>query len=109
VQSEYSIIKATFPDMDSAKRVAKLLVEERLAACSQLFPIESVYLWQGKVCDEREVMVFIKTKTKLFDKVAAVIGENHTYEVPEIVQLPITGGLPEYLNWIEDCTENFTK
>jgi periplasmic divalent cation tolerance protein len=89
-----------------AKRIAGLLVEGRLAACAQLIPIESVYLWQGKVCDEGEVMMLIKSKTVLFDKIAAVIRENHSYEVPEIVRFPLTGGLPEYLKWIDDCVES---
>ena len=104
MQNEYSIIIATYPDKDSAKRTAKLLVENQLAACVQLFPIESVYLWQEKICDECEIILFIKSKTELFDKITAAINENHTYEVPEIVQIPITNGLPEYLKWIDECT-----
>ena len=104
--NDYSIITATFPDKDSAKRTARLLVEQRLAACVQLFPIESVYLWQGKVCDEIEVMLFIKSKTVLFNKIAATIRTNHTYDVPEIVQMPIVDGLPEYLQWIDDYVED---
>ena len=70
----------------------------------QIFPIESIYLWQDKICNEDEAMLFIKSKAELFDKITAAIRENHAYEVPEIVQIPITGGLPEYLKWIGDCT-----
>ena len=70
---EYSTIITTFPDKDAAKSAAKLLVENRLAACVQLLPIESVYIWQDKVCDENEVMLIIKSNTEQFDKIAATI------------------------------------
>ena len=105
MKPEYSIITATFPDKDSAKEVAHLLVEKRLAACVQILPIESVYLWEGKVCDESEMMLIIKSKAALFDEITTAIKTVHSYQVPEIVQLPITDGLPEYLRWIGECVE----
>jgi periplasmic divalent cation tolerance protein len=101
---EYSIITTTYPDKESAKSVAKLLIEKRLVACAQIFPIESMYLWQGQIHDEDETILIAKSKTLLFDKIVATIRDNHTYEVPQIVQIPITDGLPEYLRWIGDCT-----
>ena len=100
--SENSIVIVTYPDKEAAKKVAGLLVEERLAACAQIFPIESIYSWEGKIFDENEIMLFIKTKTSMFDKVSAFIRKNHSYDVPEIIQIPITDGLPEYLRWIGD-------
>ena len=103
MNNEYSVIMAAFPDKDSAKKTAKLLVERRLAACVQMFPIESVYLWKGEVRDENEIMLYIKSKTVLFGEISAAIRANHSYEVPEIIQIPITDGLPEYLKWIGDC------
>ena len=102
--SEYSMVITTTADKESAMSIAKLLVENRLAACVQMFPIESVYFWRGKICDDNETALFIKSKTALFSKISAVIKENHAYEVPEIIQIPITGGLPDYLAWIADCT-----
>ena len=105
MRNEYSIIISTFADVDSAKRTAKLLVEKRLAACVQIFPIESVYLWKNEVCDEKEIMLFIKSRTGMFDEVSAAIKDSHAYEVPEIIQIPITDGLPEYLRWIDDCVK----
>ena len=83
-------------------------MDKKLAACGQIFPIESIYFWQSKVCDENESMLLIKSKTALFDEIKAVIKKNHPYEVPEIVQIPITTGLPEYLGWIDDCTNRTT-
>ena len=103
-ETEYSMVVTTAADKESARAIAKLLVEKRLAACVQMFPIESIYFWQGKLCDDNETALFIKSKTALFSKISAVIKENHAYEVPEIIQIPITDGLPEYLAWIADCT-----
>jgi len=102
-ENGYSIIITTTADKDSARKIAKLLVEKRLAACVQMFPIESIYYWQDKICEENEITLFIKSKTALFEEIKAAIRENHVYEVPEIIQIPITNGLPEYLKWIDDC------
>jgi len=104
MSSEYSIIVSTFPSKEIAKKTAKILVERQLAACVQSFPIESVYLWKNEVYDENEIMMLIKSRTKLFEEIATAIRELHPYEVPEIIQLPITGGFPEYLAWICGCT-----
>ena len=106
MENEYSLVITTFPDKDSAKETARLLVNRQLAACVQIFPIESVYLWNDEVCDENEFILFIKTKTAFFEKIKTTIRETHSYEVPEIVQIPITDGLPEYLKWIGDCTKD---
>jgi periplasmic divalent cation tolerance protein len=105
MRCEYSIIISTFTDIDSAKKTAKLLVEQRLAACVQMFPIESVYLWKDEIQNEVEIIVFIKSKTAMFEKIAATIKAHHPYEVPEIIQTPITDGLPEYLKWLADNNE----
>jgi len=103
-ESDFSIIIATTADKESAKEIAKLLVEKRLAACVQMFPIESIYLWKENICQDSEITLFIKSKTEMFEKIKTAILEKHTYEVPEIIQIPITNGLPEYLKWINDCT-----
>jgi len=102
MQNNYSIIITTTPNKELAKKIAKMLVEKRLAACGQMFPIESIYHWQGKINEDNEIMLFIKSKTELLDKIKALIIENHTYEVPEIIQIPITDGLPDYLKWIDE-------
>ena len=107
-KSKYSIVISTCADKESAKAIAKLLIEERLVSCVQMLPVESIYVWQEKVCEDNEIVLLIKTKIALFEKISATIRENHTYEVPEIIQIPITDGLPEYLQWIDSCTENET-
>lgn len=101
--SEYSMIISTYADNDLAKKIAKLLVEQRLAACAQIFPINSVYRWKEEIYNEDEIMLFIKSRTVLFDEIATTIKTHHPYEVPEIVQIPITDGLPEYMLWINNC------
>jgi periplasmic divalent cation tolerance protein len=97
------LITTTTPDRDSALKIAKLLIEQKLAACVQMFPIESIYTWKGQVCQENEIILLIKSKSSLFDQIKTLIKENHQYEVPEIIQIPITDGLPEYIKWINDC------
>ena len=101
--NHYSMVVTTCADRESAKKLAYILVQERLAACVQILPIESVYVWKGEVCNENETMLFVKTKTDHFDKLSAKIKENHSYETPEIIMFPITDGLPEYLLWIGEC------
>ena len=103
-ENDYSIIIATAGDKEAAVKIARLLVERRLAACVQMLPVESVYRWQEKICQENETALIIKSRTALFDEIKTAIKENHSYEVPEIIQTPITNGLPDYLNWIGDCT-----
>ena len=105
MNNEYSLVITACPDKGFAKKIAGLLVEQGLAACVQMLPVESVYLWQGKICNENEIALFIKTKTEFFHKIKDVIKENHSYEIPEIIQVPITDGLPEYLKWIDECVK----
>lgn len=93
------------PSQECARKIARRLVRERAAACVQLFPIESVYRWEGKATEEPEVLLLIKTTAELFPKVTGLIREMHPYEVPEIIQLPIRDGLPAYLDWIRESTE----
>ena len=103
---KYSLIITTTANKESAREIAKLLVEKHLAACVQMFPIESIYFWKDSVCEENEIVLFIKSRTAMFDDIKAAIREIHSYEVPEIVLLPITDGLPEYLKWIDDCVRS---
>jgi len=103
MKTGYSLTITTTPDKESAKSIARLLVEKQFAACVQILPIESVYSWKGEICNEDEILLCIKSKPEFFDTIKTAIKENHTYEVPEIIQIPITDGLPEYLKWIDNC------
>jgi periplasmic divalent cation tolerance protein len=98
------MLLTTTPTRDEAARIAKLLIDEKLAACVQLLPIESFYFWQGRTQNEVEVLLLVKTRSSLFEKVIARIKEIHSYNVPEIVALPFSAGFPGYLNWIGEVT-----
>lgn len=101
---EYGVMLTALPGREDAQTMARLLVEEKLAACVQLLPIESVYRWEGAVQNEAEVLLLIKTRTALFDTVMARIKAAHPYTVPEIVGWPLAVGHGPYLDWIGEST-----
>ena len=95
------VVLVTCGSGKEAKRIAQALVEGRLAACVNISsPIRSVYRWRGEVCDESEVLLIIKTVRELFDAVRRTVEKLHSYQVPEIICLPIIDGAPNYLNWL---------
>jgi periplasmic divalent cation tolerance protein len=98
----FCVILTTTPNQAEADRLAELLVSRRLAACVQISPIASCYMWQGNVTKETECLLLIKTAAHLYSEVEAAILENHSYEIPEIVQLPVAHGSERYLAWIGD-------
>jgi periplasmic divalent cation tolerance protein len=89
-----------------ARRIAKALVDRRLAACVNTVtaPIESVYRWKGKVEKAKEYLLLIKTSRARFSAVERAIHELHSYEVPEIIALPIVAGSRDYLSWLNQNT-----
>jgi periplasmic divalent cation tolerance protein len=96
----------TVPDRETGLKIAKTIVYDRLAACGNLLPgVHSVFRWEGKIQEEDELLLIIKTVGKLIKPLQAKIKELHPYEVPEIIFLPIHEGLPAYLKWIADVTE----
>lgn len=95
----------TCPTPELAERIARTLVEERLAACVNRLPaVHSTYRWQDKVCTDSEVLLLIKTTRDRFDVLKARILELHAHEVPEVIALEITAGGERYLDWIEAAT-----
>ncbi len=101
---DYGMMLTTAPSREEAARIAHLLIEERLAACVQLLPIESFYVWEGKPHNEAETLLQIKTRTALFEQAIARIRAVHSYGVPEIVALPFSAGHEPYLRWIDEVT-----
>ena len=97
-------IYITTKDEEEAKRIGKTLVEEKLAACVNIYPVESIYRWEGNIEEDIEAAMLVKTKAGLVEKVISRVRELHSYEVPCIVSLPIEKGNPEYLKWIEEST-----
>lgn len=97
---------STCPDPETAARIARALVEERLAACvNRLTGMDSTYRWQGNILDEREVLLVIKTTRERFGALRQRLVELHPYEVPELVALEIRDGHRPYLDWIAAQTE----
>lgn len=104
VPSDYGMLLTTVASRDDAAKIANLLIEEKLAACVQLLPIESFYRWEGKTQNEAELLLLIKTRTALFETAIARIKTVHPYTVPEIVGTQFVAGFPSYLDWIEEVT-----
>jgi len=100
----YSIVITTCGNRDEAERLASQMVKNQLAACVQLSSITSYYTWDGKFNTEPEFRLIIKTRKGLYDQVEQFIKKNHSYEVPEIVELSIKSGSKEYLDWIDEVT-----
>ena len=98
------IIMTALPDRDRARRIAQILLAERLAACVQLLDMESHYVWQGETRAEPEVMLLAKTRAALFEPAIARIKALHPYELPEIVAQNFAAGFTPYLAWISDNT-----
>ncbi|MEW6601255.1 MAG: divalent-cation tolerance protein CutA [Nitrospirota bacterium] len=100
------VIFITSPNEDEAARIARSLVEAGLAACANIIRnIRSIYTWQGKIQDDAEVLMVVKTKRGLFNEVADMVKRLHSYDVPEIIALPITDGSQDYLDWLNKSTK----
>lgn len=97
------VVLVTAGSEKEAERIARSLVEKRLAACVNLVhPVQSVYRWEGKVTKEAEVLLVIKTSRALFEQVRHEVENIHSYHLPEIICLPIIDGSANYLNWLAD-------
>lgn len=97
------VVLMTASSAEEAASISRALVDERLVACCNVIPaIRSIYRWEGKVCDEQEVMVIAKTRASVFDRLVVRVKELHSYDVPEIIALPIAAGSESYMKWIEE-------
>ncbi|SEK81107.1 divalent cation tolerance protein [Blastococcus sp. DSM 46786] len=105
MDEEFCEVVVTAADADWLAGCTRTLVEERLAACGQhIAPIRSVYRWQGAVHDEPEARVALHTRRDLLPRIVARTHELHPYEVPCVIALPLVGGNPDYLRWIDEET-----
>jgi len=96
------VVLTTCGSEEEARKVARGLVEKRVAACVQVVPaIRSVYWWQGKIEEEGETLLVIKSRRDLFRRLEAELRKLHTYEVPEIVALTVVDGSADYLGWLD--------
>lgn len=94
------VVTTTHDDEAKARELAAKAIGERLAACAQVYPISSVYWWDGAVQSGAEWRIDFKTRTDLGDRLAVFIGEHHSYDVPEVIGVPVTTGSAAYLDWI---------
>lgn len=105
MRNDYSIVLTTVGLENDAEVLAEKLLKAKLAACIQIQKINSFYTWNGNIERSDEYLLSIKTRTDLFENISEFIKQNHSYEVPEIVQIPTTNGSNEYLDWLRGSLE----
>ena len=102
----YCVVLVTAKDVDEAQRIADKLLKEKLVACANIVKdVKSLFWWEGKIDVAQEVMLVLKTRRALFAKLAKTVKMVHSYNVPEIIALPIISGYNPYLKWINDSTK----
>lgn len=103
----YLVIFITASSYEEARKIADALVSQRKAACVNIVPkVNSLFRWKGKIEDSEESLLVVKTRSKLFADVVGVVKDMHSYEVPEIIALPIVEGNSDYLKWLGEETED---
>lgn len=103
-KTDYCIVTTTVDTEKSAKEIARTLLEARLAACIQIFPIESLYHWEGAVAESREFLLQMKTRSGHFPAIQEQIEQLHSYDIPEIIMTPLLDANEAYLAWIDEET-----
>lgn len=105
MNTSYIIVFVTCSSAEEAEKIASTLVERRLAACGNIVPeIRSIFWWKESLEQEQEVLLILKSRTELFSQIEEAVASLHSYEVPEIIAIPIAAGSDAYLNWIEHET-----
>lgn len=100
-----AVVLTTLASVDEAVKLVRALLDRRLIACGNILPgVRSIYRWEGKVADEQEVIVLLKTRAARIEALEMAFGELHPYKVPELLALPVSAGLHKYLEWIDDET-----
>jgi len=102
--TEFIVVLVTSPSEEEAERLASRLVEEKLAACINVMPTTSLFHWEDRLSRENERLLVIKTRNSLFGKLEKRIKELHSYEIPEVIALPVVAGSKDYLDWVADNT-----
>lgn len=104
-KNDYLVVLVTCKNRREGQRIARALVEQRLAACVNVLqaPVRSVYRWKSRVESAAEVLLIFKTSRRRFPELEAAVRRLHSYEVPECIALPVVAGSRAYLAWLEDC------
>jgi periplasmic divalent cation tolerance protein len=100
--NEHLVVFVTATSTAQARRIARRLLQSKLAACVNMVPIESMFLWKGEIQEEEEVLMVIKTRAEAFDELMNEVKSMHTYDTPEVIAMPVVLGSREYLKWIDD-------
>jgi periplasmic divalent cation tolerance protein len=99
------LVLTTVATADEAVKLVRALLDKRLIACGTMLPgARSLYRWEGKVADEQEVVVLLKTRSARLELIETAFGEIHPYKLPELLAIPVTGGLAKYIEWLNDET-----
>ena len=99
------VVFVTASSEEEATKIGRVLVEAGLAACANILPgVRSIFRWEGKISEEAESLIILKSRGELFDALAATVKKHHSYRVPEIIALPIVRGAADYLAWIREAT-----
>jgi periplasmic divalent cation tolerance protein len=99
--TELLLVLTSLPDEEAAKALAKRMIDARLAACVQIHAgVQSIYRWEGRVCEEQEAVLVAKTSANQWTAISAFIKQNHPYDVPEIIAQPITHSDTDYARWV---------
>jgi len=105
LKSTHIVVFITVPNGEESVKIARLLVSEGLAACVNIIKgIRSIYRWGGKIEDDSEELLIVKTRAVLFDTLCRRVKSVHSYDVPEIIALPIVSGSESYLRWVDEST-----
>ena len=101
------VVLSTCASPEEAEKIARALVEKKLAACVNILPaVRSIYRWKGAIEDDQETLLLIKSSRALFGELRAEIQKLHSYEIPEAIAIPIVDGLERYLEWMADVLRN---
>lgn len=101
--NKFIVIFITAASVEESEKISTMLVKEKLAACVNMIPqIQSCFLWKKKACIEEEILLIVKSKLDLLDTIIDRVKDIHSYEVPEIIALPIIGGSDDYLEWVQE-------
>ena len=102
----YLIVLMTASNREEAVKIVRTLLEEKLIACANIIEsVSSFFWWQGKIEEEKEVLAIMKSSEDLFKRLSERVTELHSYDVPEVLALPIVDGSQSYLDWLKDCLE----
>lgn len=106
-KEEFIVVLITAATEEEAKSLGKKLVQQRLVACVNIIPkLRSIFQWEGKVAEEDECLMILKTQRFLFQRLEETVRADHSYDIPEIIALPITAGSQPYMSWVHDVTQD---